>query len=1194
MISPRKFILESLRQHWRIHVAVGLAVVAATGVLTGALVVGDSVRGSLRHLALDRLGRIDEVIVADRFFRAGLTDELKAQPEFTNRFADALPAILVQCSVETTAENRPRKRGQVYFTADPSRRSVPVPQNEPVPESSRKARAGKVTVLGIDDMFWSLGRGASVKPLTDKTVILNLPLANELGAGVGDEVILRVGQASQIPADSPLGRKSDSSRNVRLTVAEIIPAEGLGRFGLRPNQQLPLNAFVATGTLQSMLEQPDRVNAIFVAGANRENASDADTLQSLLHPTLGDLGFLLETTPQGYVNVTSTRMLIDPAAERSARKALAGNRTQDAFTYLANYIKAGDGKARIPYSTITAIDLRDRPPLGPFTAEDGEIIGQIADDEIVLNRWAADDLIRQGVALRPGDEIAVEYFEPESTHGEVRERSATFRLKAVAEMTPVVADRHFTPELPGVTDQKSIANWDPPFPYDEARVRSRKPHDEDEVYWHEYKATPKAFIALSKGRRLWGSRFGSTTSIRIVPGQPPRPSPGYPLGAKGEAGFEIDIEKQLLAALQPAELGYQFLPVKQWALAASSGTTPFNALFLGFSFFIVASAVMLVAILFRLGVEQRAAEIGVLAAVGLRWRKIATLLMGETVPVTVLSGLVGMIVGVGYAWLMLVGLKTWWLAAIGSPFLRLHWTWPSLAIGFGSGVVVSLMTIVWTLGRMRRLAVRRLLAGQAGDEVEIGVARNSNRWWVFAGWGCAGAAIAAALIAHRLSREAQAGAFFGSGACALVAALMFVNDRLRNVNSSGLVQGGRLALVRLAVRNASRNPRRSSLTIGLVAAAAFLIVAISAFRLDPSAEGTVKTSGSGGFALVAESSQPIYKDINSAEGRADLGFSRDDDAALEGSTAYALRVQPGDDASCLNLYRTAQPRAIGVPKAVIDRGGFAWAGSTAQQNPWQLLDAHPPLPRCEGDGRGGVASPVPVVLDANTATYSLHRGLGDTFDLTDGQSQPLKVQIVALLKNSIFQGDVLMSEANLLRHFPGVNGYRMFLIETPSEKVDAVQSALEGALGDYGFDSEWSTDRLTSFFAVQNTYLSTFQSLGGLGLLLGTFGLAAVQLRGVLERRGELALYRAMGFRRRRLSRLVMLENGVLLVGGLAVGVATALVAVLPHWIGGDAIVPWESLAVTLLFVLVVGLAAGMFAVRAALSGPVLAALRSD
>jgi putative ABC transport system permease protein len=227
--------------------------------------------------------------------------------------------------------------------------------------------------------------------------------------------------------------------------------------------------------------------------------------------------------------------------------------------------------------------------------------------------------------------------------------------------------------------------------------------------------------------------------------------------------------------------------------------------------------------------------------------------------------------------------------------------------------------------------------------------------------------------------------------------------------------------------------------------------------------------------------------------------------------------------------------------------------------------------------------------------YSLHLdGVGRTLDVTDGLGQKVRCRIVGLLKNSVFQGDLLCGERAFLRHFPTVSGYRFFLIDTRGEPLAPVRHVLDASLGDFGFDAESTSDRLAGFFAVQNTYLSTFQSLGGLGLLLGTFALAAVQLRSVLERRRELALLRATGFRRLRLARLVMIENSLLLAGGLAVGIVAALVAVLPHWLGGGASVPWLSLAATLALVLGVGLLAGMVAVRAVLRAPLLAALRDE
>ncbi|MFH1920107.1 MAG: FtsX-like permease family protein, partial [Planctomycetota bacterium] len=212
--------------------------------------------------------------------------------------------------------------------------------------------------------------------------------------------------------------------------------------------------------------------------------------------------------------------------------------------------------------------------------------------------------------------------------------------------------------------------------------------------------------------------------------------------------------------------------------------------------------------------------------------------------------------------------------------------------------------------------------------------------------------------------------------------------------------------------------------------------------------------------------------------------------------------------------------------------------------------------------------------------------------------ETVRLRVVGVLSGSIFQGDVLVSERALLRHFPETSGYRFFLVESDVESdpdaAQAIQEALDSALGDYGLTTETTGQRLGRFLVVQNTYLATFQSLGGLGLLLGTLGLAAVQLRAVLERRGELALLRATGFGRRALVWLVMLENGLLLLAGLGAGVAAALVAVLPHLASGGASIPWVSLGATLILVLAVGLLAGLAAVRAVLVAPLLAALRGE
>ena len=404
----------------------------------------------------------------------------------------------------------------------------------------------------------------------------------------------------------------------------------------------------------------------------------------------------------------------------------------------------------------------------------------------------------------------------------------------------------------------------------------------------------------------------------------------------------------------------------------------------------------------------------------------------------------------------------------------------------------------------------------------------------------------------------------------MIALLLWIAGWLRaraNANS----HAANLNLGSLASRNLTRNPTRSALTIGLVAAACFLIVAISAFRLSPTEGGT------GGFELIGQSDQPLFEI-----------------PTVQDATVIPLRMQDGDDASCRNLYQSSRPRLIGVTPDFIEQsetvGEMDWAGFAEVGDgvsPWSVLAS-----RSSDDGEV-----IPVVLDKNTAMYGMqiYTGVGTEFERDYGAAGTLKFRIVGLLSGSIFQGSMLVPEQDLLKHFTRVGGYRFFLADVGNELVPAnVASTLEEQYSDEGLDLTDSKRLLTELLAVQNTYLSTFQSLGGLGLLLGTLGLAAVQLRNVIQRRSELALLRATGLRGEQLSALVLREHAMLLLGGLAVGVIAALVVVCPHMLFGGASVPVFSLVLTLGLIALVGLASAFVAQRYLQKMPLLDSLRGN
>ena len=237
---------------------------------------------------------------------------------------------------------------------------------------------------------------------------------------------------------------------------------------------------------------------------------------------------------------------------------------------------------------------------------------------------------------------------------------------------------------------------------------------------------------------------------------------------------------------------------------------------------------------------------------------------------------------------------------------------------------------------------------------------------------------------------------------------------------------------------------------------------------------------------------------------------------------------------------------------------------------------------------------MPIIVDANSLTYVLHLKLGDDFNLEAG-SGPVRLRVVASLADSVFQSELLMAESNFIRLFPEQEGYRFFLIDTPAtEQSSAVAAALEDRLSDFGFDVQPTTERLASFHRVENTYLSTFQMLGGLGLVLGTLGMAAVLLRNVLERRRELALLRAVGYNSSHFTVMVVAENSLLLFSGLITGAVCALLAIAPVLFSRHAQLASMSLGMLLLGVLISGLTASLVATWAALRSPLLASLRAE
>lgn len=1086
--------LRSLTFFWKPGLTVALGAAVAATVLTGPLVTGTSVRGSLRDLTLERLGGIDLVLVSEHFFREDLAADLVRR-----RTAAAVAPVVVLAGTAV--------------------------------HGSSGARAANVAIYGVDARFARL-YGTSLPELAGAegsealfpAMVINEPLRRELGVQSGEDVLLSFERPGEIPRETLLGEKEadDALASRRFTVRRVLPDRGLGRFGLTAHQAQPLAAFVPLARLQEAVERQGEVNALLAAPA-----AGAETIDLRGTVRLEDLGLRVVRSDR-HMSLESESYFLDPAAVEAAEtqgRTLGAASTQ-IFTYLATGFRI-NGRL-LPYSMVAGLS---------------EIEGRaVQEGEILLNRWAADDL-----QARPGDSVEMSYLVM-GPGGGLIERKTTLRLGSVVEMTGLGADRTLTPSFPGIENAEDMAAWDPPFPVDLDVIRPQ-----DETYWDEHGAAPKAFVSLATARRLWATRFGDATAVRFQ---------GADL-----ARIESTLRRELPQRVPLAPFGMVFQPTKSQGLAAAEGPTDFAGLFLAFSFFLILSAVLLAGLLFSLAVERRAGELGLLLAVGHPLRAVRRQLLTEGALLAGIGSLLGLAGAIGYAWLLLAGLRTWWLPAVGTSALALHVSPATLAAGWVASVLAVLLAVAWTIRRLSRLSPPTLLAGQTAP-AGPGKPRRLARWLA------PGGALAAAAMLLFAPAASSPALWFGIGASLLLAGLSLASLWLRRPRPAR-----RLTLLGMAARNGAASPGRSLLAVALVACACFVLVTVAANRRN--VEDDVR-EGAGGFPLFAQSSVPLALDPGAPEGRLGLGLSDVDEAELQGATLLSFHTVPGDDVSCLNLYRPTRPRLLGASPALARRGFRFQKTLEPTEQPWSLLekDLGPDV--------------IPAIGDAASTTWILKLGLGDDLVLDNESGRPVRLRLVGTLERSLFQSEMLISQANLLRHFPSQARRSFFLIDAPPDRRAAVTQTLEEGLGRYGFDVSSTAERLASFHAVEDTYLSTFQALGGFGLLLGTLGLGIALLRSLIERRGELATLRAFGFRRNRIAWIVIAENGFLLLLGVAIGTISGLLAVAPHLGTGSKHVPWAPLSATILAVVALGLLSCTAAVWSVLKAPLLATLKEE
>ena len=950
-----------------------------------------------------------------------------------------------------------------------------------------------VSVWGVDSSLSAIAAQGFVFPDAGE-VVINHKTAKELSLEAGDDMVVRLPNTRMIPSGS-LFVTDNYTASLRLRVKAVIDSRQSGNLNLRNEQSLPLNLFINRQELASELEMEGKCNMILL---NRELSGD-----ELSNSWKPDFSGITVETAESFQEIVSERVFLEE--DLIARLDEHFPQTNRLFSYLVNALipphssPMGVRGASIPYSFVTAID-RFFPPLRGIDCVEGFAVDGGLGRELTGNDMILSDYAARRLNASTGDTVMMSFFVSEGLKV-LTEEQRPFVVREILPLQMFQSDGRLSAEFPGLSNVDNCTDWDSDLPIDMDRIEK-----EDEDYWDLYRTTPKALIAYTEGALLWGNQYGVATAVRI-------------------SDEENIVLKDILS---PADAGITLVSPRDTGLAAARGGVDFKSLFLSLAFFVIAAALLLTTIPLGGMLRDRRNEMLLLQALGYTRQRIQKILVSEVAVLTFAATLMGIITAVLYNRLVLFALGNIWKGAVHTENFMANIEPASLVIGSLVTLAVSFGTLWWTLHRILKRTSHR-----------DGMHSVSTVRWL---------PVVSLLLMHvfifiNLTVKQSPALFMATGLVGLVAVISGYS-RFISRRASG---AGTFNLKGMIYKNLNYRRRSSVISIIVLAAGLFVVFVVGLNRKNFSDAASL-LSGTGGFTLWGENSVPLYHSLSTAEGRERFGLS--------GLPADVSILQfyrhGGDDASCLNLNKAPQPTVLGVDANLLADASFTFAAtlvdsyqlSVVSERSEQKLKTENRKLKTVWDAlsqkRGDY---YPVIADQTVLQWGLMKSVGDTITYLSRKGEPVVLQFVGGLNNSIFQGNLLMNK-DFFAEIWGTDGSGVMLVQTSDSTQLEVKQILSQALANYGLQLTFCNERLKEFNSVTDSYLTIFLMLGGLGLLIGLFGMLLIIRRGLLDRAQEVSTLSAIGFDSDSIKKQLFSESMIVPLYAIIAGTLSSLVAV--------------------------------------------------
>jgi ABC-type antimicrobial peptide transport system permease subunit len=641
-------------------------------------------------------------------------------------------------------------------------------------------------------------------------------------------------------------------------------------------------------------------------------------------------------------------------------------------------------------------------------------------------------------------------------------------------------------------------------------------------------------------------------------------------------------------------------------------------------FSIVAGIVLIINIFIMMG-EERKSEMGMARAVGMKTKHLVRMYIFEGSLYAFVAAIIGALLGLAFGWLVIQAFDLAFGSAEaveGAAFnLPFHFTWGSVFIAFCAGLLITFATIFFASTRISKLniirAIRRIpeprtartkkRTNNSGAILVVvglifcawGYSSNIDMGWLI---GLPSVFIGAAMVAYRwisfrlaitiasfliifvmippfeipVISEAEYSdeAFIVNGLFLVLAGIMIVmfNSELLLVGLQRLFGWGKStrAVLKTAISYPMDSKMKTGMTLGMFALIIFVVTVIAMFSSILFAQNdAILTEQSGGYDILGNTN-PTTPYENLSRDTLPSELQDIDIEQLETlNSAYVTVLEYDQTKSTLGLFGGAgtmeveQYQLLGASDSFLSNNGFTLMERDERfetdRDAWKALNEDSSL--CIVDGTKLSYTEVAMASEA-VGVY-----VGGTITITDmgGQNRTRVLTIIGIMDQMFFFQGIMLNKEVVRNEYGGVDS--LLLIQLgEGEDTESVAKAFEVSYLELGLQTSDLVDTINTMISFMTNFMYLFQGFLGVGLLIGIAGIGIISYRNVIERRQQIGMLRAIGFKRSMIAKSFLIETSFVTILAIIIGV---LLGIGTGWQiyndtysegGGSFVIPWLGL----------------------------------